>query len=119
MVDKEYSWLWEVTFWEFFFVTFLLGGAAAWLTGRAVANTWRPNWLLAVYMAMLAAAVRFIHFALFNGTLLAGWYYAVDLAVLLIVGFAGMRYTRAGQMARQYGFAFARSGPFGWSRRRG
>jgi Domain of unknown function (DUF6867) len=117
MVEKELSWLWEVSFWEFFFVTMMLGGAAAWLTGRAMASTWQPNWLLAVYLALLAAAVRFIHFALFNGTLISPWYYVVDLVVLLAIGFAGKRYTRAGQMARQYGFAFERTGPFGWSRR--
>ena len=119
MVEKELSWLWEVSFTEFLFVTLLLGGAAAWLTGRAMASTWQPNWLLAIYLAMLAAAVRFIHFALFHGTLLSPWYYVVDLIVLLIIGFTGKRFTRAGQMVRQYGFAFARAGPLAWTRRRG
>ncbi len=119
MVERELTLLWEVSFTEFLFVTLLLGGAAAWLTGRAMASTWQPNWLLAIYLAMLAAAVRFIHFALFDGTLLSGWYYIVDLIVLLVIGFAGKRFTRAGQMVRQYGFTFSRAGPFGWSRRNG
>lgn len=118
-MEKEMALLWEVSLWEFMLVTFALGGAAAWMTGRAIANSWKPNWQLAGFLALLAAAVRFIHFALFHGTLISPWYYCIDLAVLLAIGFAGKRYTRAGQMARQYRFAFARSGPFGWSRRRG
>ena len=31
----------EPSIWEFFFVTCLLGGWAAWMTGRACAQTWR------------------------------------------------------------------------------
>lgn len=118
-MEKEMAFLWEVSAWEFVFVTVLLGGAAAWLTGRAMANSWKPNWQLAFYLLLLTAAVRFIHFALFNGTLLSPWYYFVDLVVLFVIGFAGMRFTRAGQMTRQYHFAYGRAGPFGWTRRPG
>ena len=53
----------------FLLVTVILGGGAAALAGRAVALTWRPWWQVVVYMLMLAAAVRFFHFALFGGTL--------------------------------------------------
>ena len=38
-------------------VTGVLGGGAAFLAGRATAQTWRPFWSLVVYMAMLGAAV--------------------------------------------------------------
>ena len=48
-------------------VTGVLGGGAAFLAGRAIAQTWRPFWNVVVYMAMLGAAVRFVHFALFEG----------------------------------------------------
>ena len=68
-------------------------------------------------MSSRAAATRFIHFALFSGSLLTIYYYVIDLAVLLVIGFAGMRMTRSKQMATQYGFAFDRAGPFGWKRR--
>ncbi|GIL02529.1 MAG: hypothetical protein BroJett030_24280 [Alphaproteobacteria bacterium] len=118
-MERELTWVWEVSAWEFAFVTVILGGGAAWLTGRAMANTWQPGWLLACYLALLTGAVRFIHFALFSGTLISPWYYCVDLVVLLAFGFAGMRHTRAGQMARQYSFLFARAGPLGWTRRPG
>ncbi|PHP66051.1 hypothetical protein CSC94_15705 [Zhengella mangrovi] len=111
------SLLWEVTFFEFFVVTCVLGGGAAWMTGRAVANTWKPMASFGLYILLLAAAVRFIHFSLFQGSLIAPWYYMVDLIVLAIIGYGGYRYTRAGQMAEQYRFTFDRSGPFAWRRR--
>ena len=109
--------IWEIGFTEFLFVTVLLGGGAAWMTGRAVAQSWKPVSSLVIYVVLLAAAVRFIHFALFHGTLIAPWYYLVDLVVLGAIAWAGMRFTRARQMATQYSFAFDASGPFGWKRR--
>ena len=106
--------LWEVSISEFIIVTLFLGGGTAWMTGRAVASTWRTPLQLAWYMVILGLAVRFIHFALFGGTLLSGYYFVVDFLVILIFAFLGMRFTRAGQIAEQYSFAFTRSGPFGW-----
>jgi len=116
-MEHNPTFLWEVSFSEFLLVTVVLGGGAGWLTGRAIARSWLTNWHLLVYMILLACAVRFIHFSLFEGTLLTAWYYLVDLAVLLIIAFAGKRYTRAGQMGTQYSFAYGRSGPLGWSKR--
>jgi hypothetical protein len=87
----------------FLLVTVILGGGAAWLAGRAVAQTWRPWWQGMLYMVLLGAAVRFIHFALFDGNLsLAA--YALDTAVAMAFAAAGFRVTRARQMTRQYGF---------------
>jgi hypothetical protein len=88
----------------FVLVTVLLGGGAAWLSGRAVAQTWRPSWHVVAYMLILGLAVRFFHFALFDGTLVSPHYYAVDTAVAILIGLGGFRVTRARQMARQYGF---------------
>lgn len=90
--------------WVFLLVTVILGGAAAWATGRAIASTWKPLWQLAFYLLLLAAAVRFIHYALFAEPLLALANYAVDAVTLIAVGFAGHRATRLRQMARQYGW---------------
>ena len=88
----------------FILVTVVLGGGAAWLAGRAIALTWRPWWHVLLYMLILGAAVRFIHFALFGGTLASPHYYAVDSAIAILIGLAGYRLTRARQMAVQYGF---------------
>jgi hypothetical protein len=60
----------------FVLVTVLMGGLAAWLTGRAIAQTWRPFWHLLIYIALLGAAVRFVHFALFEEPLLSPVLYA-------------------------------------------
>ena len=87
----------------FLLVTVFLGGGAAWLTGRAIAQTWRPWWSVAAYMLVLGAVIRFFHFALFGGTLLSLHFYAVDTGIALLFGMAGFRVTRARQMARQYG----------------
>jgi hypothetical protein len=100
----------------FLLVTVFMGGGAAWLAGRAIASTWRPWWHVAGYMLILGAAVRFIHFALFEGTLLSPQYYAVDTAVCLIFGFLGYRATRTGQMTTQYAWINRRAGFLHWKR---
>jgi uncharacterized protein DUF6867 len=96
---------------SFLFVTLLLGGGAAWLSGRAIAQTWRPWWSVAAYMLILAVAVRFIHFSLFDSTFVTPHYYAVDAAILIVIAGLGFRWTRRGQMARQYGFLNTNASP--------
>ncbi len=61
--------------------------------------------------------MRFLHFALFEGTLLSPQFYAVDTLVCLIFGFLGFRATRVGQMTTQYSWINARSGFMRWARR--
>lgn len=104
----------EASVWQFFFVTALLGGWAAWMTGRACAQTWRPYFALVVYLMALGIAVRFIHHALFEGTMFTAQYYIVDTIVLLVIGTLGFRYTRANQMVTQYHWLYERTSPLGW-----
>lgn len=113
------SWLWEVSLAEFLIVTIFLAGGAAYLTGRASARSWLPDYTLVIYLVLLACATRFIHYALFHGTLLSLWYFAVDLVVLLAFGFFGRYLTRARQMTTQYGFEYTRNGLVGWKSRQG
>ena len=98
-------------------VTGVLGGGAAFLAGRAIAQTWRPFWSVVVYMAMLGAAVRFVHFALFEGTLLSVASYGADTIYLLIVSALGWRMTRAAQMATQYYWLYERMSLLTWRSR--
>ena len=100
----------------FLLVTVAMGGGAAWLAGRAIAATWRPWWHVAAYMLILGCAVRFIHFALFEGTLLSLQFYLVDTIVCLIVGFLGFRATLVGQMTTQYRWINGRAGFLRWAR---
>jgi hypothetical protein len=106
--------IWEVSLADFLLVTVFLGGGAAYLTGRAVALTWRRMPKLLVYLLLLAAAVRFIHYALFGGTLLSPQYYVVDLVVLLCIGGLGFRITRARQMTGQYSWLYQSAGGLRW-----
>jgi hypothetical protein len=102
----------------FFLVTVAMGGGAAWLAGRSIAATWRPWWSVALYMLLLALAVRFIHFALFNSKLITLHYYLVDYAVCLMFGLLAFRLTRVRQMVTSYNWINIRSGMFGWRRRK-
>jgi hypothetical protein len=116
-LDTIAEFLAEDSFGIFVLITVILGGGAAALAGRAIAATWRPWWQVAFYMLILGAAVRFIHFALFDATLLSPHYYAVDAAICMVCGFLGFRAARAAQMADQYGWIYAASGPLRWRRK--
>ena len=107
----------EGSFGVFLLVTLFLGGGAAWLTGRAIAQTWRPGWQIVVYTLILGAAVRFIHYSLFGGTLLSPHYYAVDSAICMAVAFAGFRAARVAQMVTQYSWIHAADGLMRWRRK--
>ncbi len=107
----------EPSVWLFLLVTVIMGGWAAWMTGRAMALTWRPYWQLIAYLLILAGAVRFIHYALFGGTLVSLHYYLVDAIVVLLIGSLGFRYRRARQMTTQYRWLYERTGPFSWRER--
>jgi hypothetical protein len=99
---------------DFLLVTLILGGAAAYLVGRSMAITWRPLPMLLVYVLLLCCAVRFIHFALFGGVLLAPGLFVIDAVVLTAIAWLGYRITRAGQMANQYPWLYTRTGPLTW-----
>ena len=103
---------------DFLLITCFLGGGAAYLTGRAVAITWRSILNLLIYLFLLACAVRFIHYALFEGTLLSLHFFIVDAVVLLALGLLGFRMTRARQMAGQYSWLYQRTGPISWRLKR-
>ena len=98
----------------FLLVSVCMGGGAAWLAGRAIAATWRPWWHIAAYMALLAVAVRFLHFALFEGSFLSLADFAVDYTVCLALGLLGFRLMRVSQMVTRYGWVNRRAGLLRW-----
>lgn len=104
----------EASVLQFFFVTCLLGGWAAWMTGRACAQTWRSYPSLFFYLLLLGIGVRFIHHALFEGTMFSLQYYIADTVILLILGSLGFRYTRTNQMVTQYNWLYERTSPLSW-----
>ena len=93
-----------------FFVLTGLGAAAAFATGRALAGGWSPLWRIAPAMVALAAAVQFLHFALFQEELLSLHYYLVTFVLLLAMAWFGYAAMRARQKATQYSWAFEKVG---------
>jgi len=95
-------------------VTLILAGFASAATGRALAATWRPAWWALPYAALLGLVDRFIHYALFDGVLLAPAAYAMDTAVLLVIALVSYRVTQVARMVRQYPWLYRRAGLFSW-----
>jgi hypothetical protein len=95
----------------------VLGGSAAFSTGKAIAQTWRPGWHLVISALILAVGVRFLHFALFGASFLTAQYYAIDALLLLLAAFLGFRLTRVRQMTTRYRWLYQAAGPFAWKPR--
>lgn len=102
----------------FLVLTVILGGGAAFLAGRGLARSWKPCWRIFFYMALLAAAVRFFHYALFDGKLLSLYYYLVVYVVLLGAATLGFRSMRTTQMVTQYRWLYERTSRLTWRERR-
>ena len=94
--------------------TVILMGFAAFMTGQAVANTWRPFWQVILYGLLLGFADRFLVWGLFGG---AGWSvlgYLIDTATLIVIGLLAFQVTRARRMTLQYPWIYERASPLGW-----
>lgn len=102
----------------FLVLTVIIGGAGAFLAGRALARGWKPYWRMFVYIALLAAAVRFIHYALFGAALLSPYYYSVTYVLLLAIASLGFRLMRTKQMVTQYRWLYERTSPLTWRARK-
>ncbi len=87
-----------------------LGAAAAVATGRSFAKSWSPVYLVIPAMLALAAAVHFLHFALFQEDLGSLHYYLVDFVILLVAALLGYQFARVKQMATQYSWAYQGAG---------
>jgi Domain of unknown function (DUF6867) len=100
--------------WVFLVLTVVVGGAGAFLAGRGLARGWKPFWRGFFYMALLAGAVRFFHYALFDGTLTSLYYYLVTYAILVLAACLGFRAMRTTQMVTQYRWLYERTSPLTW-----
>jgi hypothetical protein len=98
----------------FILVTVIMGGAAGYSSGKAIAQTWRPGWHLVASAMVLGVAVRFIHYALFGASFLTVHYYLIDTLLVLAATFAGFRLTRVEQMTTRYSWLYQPAGPFAW-----
>ena len=95
-------------------VTVILFGGAAFMTGQAIASTWRPRWQIVPYGLLLAAADRFLSTALFGGSLLSLPAYFVAALTLIGIAFAAWRVTFVRKMVAQYPWLYRRTGVFSY-----
>jgi hypothetical protein len=102
---------------QFVVFTLILGGGAAFMAGRALAIGWKSLGLLAFYMVLFTAGLRFLDYALFQSDLLSLKYYISHGLVVMALAWLGYRLTRVSQMVTQYPWLYERSGPFAWKDR--
>ncbi|MDX7949892.1 hypothetical protein P7D22_01715 [Lichenihabitans sp. Uapishka_5] len=100
---------------HFLLITVLIGGVLAWQAGRAIAGTWRGFWMVPLYMLLLAAGVRFLHYALVGEDLFSLQYFVVAFVLACLASGYGYRSRRSEQMSTQYSWIYRRSGPLGWA----
>lgn len=108
------SLLYENNFWVFLILTVIGGGGAAFMAGRSSAQGWKPIWMLVVYMLILGAGLRFLHYALFHGTLTSGLYYVAQTAIVVAFALLGYRITRVNQMTEKYPWLYEKTSLLGW-----
>jgi hypothetical protein len=104
---------------DFIGVTLVLFGGSAFMTGQALAGTWRPLWQMVPYGLLLAAANRFFSWALFEGELLSPTGFAIDAIVIIVIGVFSYRLMLAHKMSNQYPWLYERTGLLSWRTRVG
>lgn len=101
----------------FISVTVVVMGFTAYMTGHALASTWKPLWQAVVYCVLLGFADRFLTFALFDGELLSASGYLIDTGVLTIIALVAYRLTLAHKIVSQYPWLYEASGLFSWRKK--
>ncbi len=97
-----------------FGMTVVVMGFVAFMTGQALASTWKPVWQVVLYCLLLGLGDRFLIFSLFQGELLSLSGYLIDSAVLVAISLFAYRLTRARKMVSQYPWIYERAGLLGW-----
>jgi hypothetical protein len=103
--------------WVFLILTCILGGSAAFMAGRNVAQGWKSPALLFVYMLVFGAGLRFLHYALFQANLTSSDYYISQTLVVMAFAFLGFRLTQVKLMTEKYPWLFEKSGPLAWRKK--
>jgi len=98
----------------YFGLTLCLMGFAAFMTGHALAVTWKPAWHALVYASLLGLADRFLAYALFEASLLSASAYLIDTASLAAIALFAWRLGRARKMVAQYPWLYERAGLLSW-----
>lgn len=94
----------------FLIFTLLIMGGAGYLTGQAVAATWRPPKQLLLYGLLLAFTDRFLVWSLFGGELTSFAGFLLDATLIGGVALTGYRVTHVAKMVGQYPWLYERAG---------
>lgn len=99
------------------FLVLLIGFWTAWRTGKAVAEGWGEYSQVVIYTLLLGFVMRFMHYALFAGPFLSGFYYLVDVVLLLAFSSLGFRLERTRQMVQNYYWLYERTSALSWKKK--
>jgi hypothetical protein len=89
-------------------LTVIIIGGAAIMTGRALAEGWKPPLLVVCACFGLALADRFLVYALFGGELLSLSGFVIDFAVITAMALMAHRLTVVHKMVAQYPWRYER-----------
>lgn len=99
------------------FLVMLIGFWTAWRTGKAVAEGWGGFPQVVLYTLLLGFVMRFMHYALFAGPMLSGFYYAIDVVLLMVFSSLGYRIRRTRQMVQNYYWLYEPTSMFSWKKK--
>lgn len=109
--------VWANTLPVFYVFYVLMMGGAAFMTGQAVAGTWRPLWQVFFYSFLLGLTDRFLTWGLFQGQLLSILGFVVDTIVITGICLFAYRITRVSKMVTQYPWLYERAGPLSYRKK--
>jgi hypothetical protein len=89
-------------------LTVIIIGGAAIMTGRALADGWKPAWQVVFACFGLALADRFLVYALFGGQLLSLSGFIIDFLVITALALVAHRLTLVHKMVAQYPWRYER-----------
>jgi hypothetical protein len=89
-------------------LTVIIIGGAAIMTGRALADGWKPAWQAAAACFGLALVNRFLVYALFGGELLSLSGFIIDFVVITALALVAHRLTLVHKMVAQYPWRYER-----------
>ena len=99
------------------FLVLIIGFWTAWRSGRAAAEGWNGYTTVVVYTLLLGVAMRFLHYALFQGPFISPFYYIIDVAILLVFSSAGFRIRRTRQMVQNYYWLYEPTSAFSFKKK--
>jgi hypothetical protein len=100
-------------------LTVMIAGGAAIMTGRALADGWKPVWEVVFASFGLTLADRFLVYALFEGELLSLSGFLIDFVVITALALLAWRVTLVRRLVSQYPWRYERVSLFTYRERPG